>query len=83
MEEFVNAKFVYNGINIAYANVPKNYLVSGQIVNQWQHDLVPFGTFLKASSPDNKVILSSFGRQIYEDYLNPLQKSLILKIVFT
>ena len=80
MAESVRATFSSKGVKVAYATLPGDYQICAQITEQWQSDWVPFTAAVEADSPDNKIRIMSFSRQMYEDYVNPLQRSLINQV---
>ena len=62
------------GVILASAVVPPDYTLKGALNTQWQCDVVPFTATVQAISPDHSTVLMSSSREVFEDYLNPLQK---------
>lgn len=69
--------FIYNNIKVAMADLPEGYETKAEIKNSWQHEIVPFTTFLEAVNKEENIILYSTGREIYEDYLNDYERNII------
>ena len=65
------------GVPLASAVVPPDYTLKGALHTQWQSDLVPFTATVQAVSPDHSTVLMSSSQEVFEDYLNPMQKRMI------
>ena len=65
------------GALLASAVVPPDYILEGKLAAQWQSDQVPFTAIVQAVSPDRSTLLLSSSREVFEDYLNPMQKRMI------
>ena len=65
------------GVLLASAVVPPDYILEGKLAAQWQSDQVPFTAIVQAVSPDRSTLLLSSSREVFEDYLNPMQKRMI------
>lgn len=68
------------GVPLASAVVPPDYTLKGVLHTQWQSDLVPFTATIQAVSPDHSTVLMSSSREVFEDYLNPMQKRIIASV---
>lgn len=68
------------GAPLASAVVPPDYTLTGILNAQWQCDSVPFTTTVQAVSPDHSTVLMSSSREVFEDYLNPMQKRMIVSV---
>ena len=68
------------GTPIASAVVPPDYALKGTLNAEWQSDQVPFTTTVQAVSPDGSTVLLSSSREMFEDYLNPMQKRMIASV---
>ena len=68
------------GAPLASAVVPPDYTLTGTLNARWQCDSVPFTTTVQAVSPDHSTVLMSSSREVFEDYLNPMQKRLIVSV---
>ena len=68
------------GVPLASAVVPPDYTLKGALHTQWQSDLVPFTATIQAVSPDHSTVLMSSSREVFEDYLNPMQKRMIASV---
>ena len=65
------------GAPLASAVVPPDYELKGALNAQWQSDRVPFTATVQAISPDHSTVLLSSSREMFEDYVNPMQKRMI------
>ena len=65
-----------NGLPVASATVPGDYNLEGVVHEQWQSELVPFLSYIRAASPDNGIILASASKELFYDV-----KSVALKTV--
>lgn len=65
------------GAPLASAVVPPDYALKGTLNAQWQSDRVPFTATVQAISPDQSTVLLSSSREMFEDYVNPMQKRMI------
>lgn len=79
MANFLRQTFVDKSRNmqVGSAYLPDDFKFEGNIIDQWQHDLVPFTTIAKAAAADESIILFSGSRQMFEDYTNPMAKAII------
>lgn len=68
------------GTPLASAVVPPDYILKGALNAQWQSDGVPFTAAVQAVSPDHSTVLTSTSREVFEDYLNPMQKRMIASV---
>lgn len=68
------------GVPLASAVVPPDYTLKGALHTQWQSDGVPFTATVQAVSPDHSTVLMSSSREVFEDYLNPVQKRMIASV---
>lgn len=68
------------GVPLASAVVPPDYTLKGALHTQWQSDLVPFTATVQAVSPDHSTVLMSSSREVFEEYLNPMQKRMIASV---
>ena len=68
------------GAPLASAVVPPDYTLKGVLNAQWQCDSVPFTATVQAISPDHSTVLMSSSREVFEDYLNPVQKRMIASV---
>lgn len=65
------------GVPLASAVVSPDYTLKGALHTQWQSDLVPFTATVQAISQDHSTVLMSSSQEVFEDYLNPMQKRMI------
>lgn len=65
------------GAPLASAVVPPDYELKGALNAAWQSDRVPFTATVQAISPDHSTVLLSSSREMFEDYVNPMQKRMI------
>lgn len=81
MANYIRQTFVDKSRNMAVgsASLRDDFKFEGNIIDQWQHDLVPFTTIAKAATTDESIILFSGSRQMFEDYTNPMAKAIIAK----
>ena len=68
------------GTPLASAVVPPDYILKGALNAQWQSDQVPFTTTVQAISPDHSTVLLSSSGEVFEDYLDPVQKRMIASV---
>ena len=61
-----------SGLKIASSIVPEDYVLKAQINNGFQNDYVPFQTLVSATSSDKTIYMSSSGREVYEECVNPI-----------
>ena len=68
------------GTPLASAVVPPDYTLKGALNAQWQSDQVPFTATVQAISPDHSTVLLSSSGEVFEDYLDPMQKRMIASV---
>ncbi len=74
LRQFTDAS---TGTPLASAVVPPDYTLKGALNVQWQSDSVPFTATVQAVSPNHSTVLMSSSREVFEEYLNPMQKRMI------
>jgi len=72
-----------DGINVGYAAVPEDYVVSGGIVSKWQSDYAPMNISMAAVSPDTQIIMVSSSRETYEEYTDPFVRQTVRSLPST
>ena len=70
--DFVTA----DGIRVASAVVPENFELTATINNNWQSEMIPFTTRVKAND-DNGIVLVSDSKELYHDVKNIFIKTII------
>ncbi|MBO7677928.1 MAG: hypothetical protein J6S49_10505, partial [Erysipelotrichaceae bacterium] len=64
------------GVVLASAEVPYDYVCTGAYDEYWQSEMVPYYYSLKACPDSRGIYMSSFSKELYNDLKNPVLKGM-------
>ncbi len=77
-QAFVTKSFVTaDGLTLATADVPSDYIPEAQYEARWQSEMVPHYYKLKACPEARGIYMSSFSKELYNDLKNPFLKGMV------